>query len=377
MGHNMSCSRNEQESQEPQIIAEVCEPIASSKKPDQRAELGDLLKYDYPFENLVFEGGGNKGVAYVGALMVLNKLGILTKVKRLSGASAGAMLAALVSVGFTEDEILDFLGEDCERTFLDHKWGYFSLLPNLINLYGWNPGTKIYNWFGDVLGKKTGNPDITFMEVYKKYGKELCVVVTNVNHMAVEYCHPKTTPHMPIRMSLRMSMSIPGMFCPPRYAIEKGEEKCYVDGGLLCNYPIHCFDGWWLSMHRNDTFLTRLRPLNNMQKFFDKSARFGTYNKQTLGFLLYSADESEIMRTHLEERLKDFITEYPVTNLSKKKNEKGEKKFKESNKHEEIANAFDKLMTVIDEHNPEHQQAIDLDLFSAAIKDSEDRKSVV
>ena len=84
---------------------------------------------------------------------------------------------------------------------------------------------------------------IAFIQVYKKYGRELCVVVTNVNHMAVEYCHPKTTPHMPVRLSLRMSMSIPGMFTPPRYGVGKGEEKCYVDGGLLCNYPIHSFDG--------------------------------------------------------------------------------------------------------------------------------------
>ena len=26
--------------------------------------------YDFPFENLVFEGGGNKGLAYCGAIQV-------------------------------------------------------------------------------------------------------------------------------------------------------------------------------------------------------------------------------------------------------------------------------------------------------------------
>ena len=49
---------------------------------------------------------------------MLNQLGILQKVKRLSGASAGAMLAALLSVGFSENEILDFLGQDIGRIFL-------------------------------------------------------------------------------------------------------------------------------------------------------------------------------------------------------------------------------------------------------------------
>lgn len=47
-------------------------------------------------------------------------------------------------------------------------------------------------------------------KLYKKTGNELCIVVTNVNHMVEEYCHVKTTPDMPIRLAVRMSMSIPG-----------------------------------------------------------------------------------------------------------------------------------------------------------------------
>ena len=30
----------------------------------------DIKDYDISFDNLVFEGGGNKGIAYIGALMV-------------------------------------------------------------------------------------------------------------------------------------------------------------------------------------------------------------------------------------------------------------------------------------------------------------------
>lgn len=49
-----------------------------------------------------------------------------------------------------------------------------------------------------------------YFKLYKKTGNELCIVVTNVNHMVEEYCHVKTTPDMPIRLAVRMSMSIPG-----------------------------------------------------------------------------------------------------------------------------------------------------------------------
>eukprot|EP00118_Oscarella_pearsei_P012251 m.88884 g.88884 ORF g.88884 m.88884 type:complete len:62 (+) comp36589_c0_seq3:879-1064(+) len=47
------------------------------------------------------------------------------------------------------------------------------------------------------------------MEVYQRYGKELCIVTTNLDYMTEEYLHPKTTPSMPIREAVRLSLSIP------------------------------------------------------------------------------------------------------------------------------------------------------------------------
>ena len=63
----------------------------------------------YPFENLVFEGGGVKGLAFCGALKVLEERGIITDVKGLAGSSAGAITAGLLACGYTSDEILDEL----------------------------------------------------------------------------------------------------------------------------------------------------------------------------------------------------------------------------------------------------------------------------
>ncbi|VFS56685.1 Patatin-like phospholipase [Leminorella grimontii] len=54
----------------------------------------------YPFENLVFEGGGVKGIAYVGALEVLEEEGILDNVKNVAGSSVGAIAAVLVGLGY-------------------------------------------------------------------------------------------------------------------------------------------------------------------------------------------------------------------------------------------------------------------------------------
>ena len=66
---------------------------------------------DVPVQNLAIKGGGPKGIAYIGALEVLEEKGLLNGVKRVSGASAGAITAALLSVGYTPKEIKGFLKE--------------------------------------------------------------------------------------------------------------------------------------------------------------------------------------------------------------------------------------------------------------------------
>ena len=48
---------------------------------------------------------------------------------------------------------------------IDASCGYCSVLPNLLRTFGWNPGRRIYRWFGDKLKDKTGDADITFREV--------------------------------------------------------------------------------------------------------------------------------------------------------------------------------------------------------------------
>jgi len=54
---------------------------------------------------LAFEGGGGKGLAFLGALQVLEERGVLKQVKGVSGSSAGAITALMVSLGLTTKEI--------------------------------------------------------------------------------------------------------------------------------------------------------------------------------------------------------------------------------------------------------------------------------
>ena len=62
------------------------------------------MKYD-----LVFEGGGAKGMVFVGGCVEFFKRG--HSFDRLLGTSAGAITATLLAVGYTPEEMLDALGE--------------------------------------------------------------------------------------------------------------------------------------------------------------------------------------------------------------------------------------------------------------------------
>ena len=77
----------------------------------------------YPFRNLVFEGGGVKGIAYVGALQVLEAEGITKQITRVGGTSAGAINALLMAADFSVNKTKKVLYEVDFNDFKDDSWG--------------------------------------------------------------------------------------------------------------------------------------------------------------------------------------------------------------------------------------------------------------
>ncbi|KAL8586396.1 hypothetical protein ACOMHN_023011 [Nucella lapillus] len=86
---------------------EVSQNICGGSDPElkERAQQEDPKDYQFSFDNLVFEGGGAKGAAYIGALKYLEECGVLGQIRRFGGASVGAMTAMCLACGFTPQEI--------------------------------------------------------------------------------------------------------------------------------------------------------------------------------------------------------------------------------------------------------------------------------
>ncbi|XP_077979053.1 uncharacterized protein LOC144434474 [Glandiceps talaboti] len=325
----------------------------------------DLAKYEFPFENLVLDGGGAKGLAHVGVIKVLDNVGILANLKRIAGTSVGGLLACAFAIGYTPYECIELMGRnELQNVASDHCCGYCSFLPNLLCDYGWNPGNKLLKWCEKLVEAKTGDRHTTFKQLYEMTGgKELCITTTNVNNMHTVYCHVKTTPDMPIALAVRMSISFPGFYRPVTY-----KNDYYVDGGVLANYPIFCFDGWWLSLKPEDSFLLKLQPLDTIYRLYDNKVRFGEdLNTKTLGSTLISQRDKEVYRNVMQGCNSPPVYR-PDTKLARNKTDFDmEHGVVHRDNYCKLAGAMNQLLQVLADSNIQTDQTIDREDFESTL----------
>jgi NTE family protein len=189
---------------------------------------------DPAYTNLVFEGGGVKGVAYVGALQALDERGILPGVRAVAGTSAGAITAALVAIGTPWEELQQTLLHLDFTVFDDGGW---DGPLRVVERYGWYAGDAFHRWMQEQVKLHMGSADATFADVQARRGIDLRVVTTDLSVRAPKILSAATTPDLSVALGVRMSMSIPFYFA----AVDL-DEVVYVDGGAVWNYPIEIFD---------------------------------------------------------------------------------------------------------------------------------------
>lgn len=254
----------------------------------------------YPFRNLVLEGGGVKGIAYLGALEILAAKGILSQVQRVGGTSAGAINAILVGLGFTPAETKDILWSLDFNAFLDDSWGMLRDSARLIEKFGWYKGDYFRGWIGKLIKEKTRNTEATFadLEAMKsnRNFKSLYFMGTNLSTSFSEVFSAEHTPRMCVADAVRISMSIPLFFAAKRSV--RGD--VYVDGGVLDNYPVKLFDRKKYVDTANFIETDYYRRINARFKGAERPISPYVYNKETLGFRLDTKEEIALFRDHAE-----------------------------------------------------------------------------
>ena len=268
----------------------------------------------YHFRNLVFEGGGVKGIAYMGALQVLEEKGILPDIIRVGGTSAGAINAVLVGLNYSPAETQQILNKMNFEKFMDDDFGLIRDVDRLLSEFGWYKGDFFRKWLGDLIAKKTGNANVTFDQVQQQKAakgfRDMYFMGANIStHFAEVFSH-EHTPRMCVADAVRISMSIPLFFACRRSP--RGD--VYVDGGLLDNYPVKLFDrqryldGANLESHSMVTDYYKKHNAGLKRKKLEISPYL--YNKETLGFRLDSEREIATFRDQAEpvpEPIDDFF----------------------------------------------------------------------
>lgn len=219
----------------------------------------------FPFRNLVFQGGGVKASAYHGALRVLEYGDVLPQIERVGGASAGAALAALLSMRLSVDEIVKvYSSYDIDqiavrragemprsgnshgflRRELERIQQSFASVTRLATRFGWYSSDYSYEWMQGIVAKYgRGNGMATFAD-FRAWGfRDLYVVATNLTTRTTEIFSADSTPHVAVVDALLMTQALPLVFEALQFDGKRlGQGEFYSDGGILVNYPLQIFD---------------------------------------------------------------------------------------------------------------------------------------
>jgi predicted acylesterase/phospholipase RssA len=142
----------------------------------------------------------------------------LVDVKEISGSSAGSILALLLALGMSVDEILEIALDLDIPKFVKLRIGSF------FNKFGFVDLEPIREKLVEVCGS-----DPTFEELDMKiYVSAYCL-----NTSSTEYFSRDTHPKMKVIDAVCMSMAIPLIFSCGKY-----DGKTYVDGGTQEQYPM-------------------------------------------------------------------------------------------------------------------------------------------
>ncbi|MCA9951528.1 MAG: patatin-like phospholipase family protein [Anaerolineales bacterium] len=250
------------------------------------------MKYD-----LVFEGGGAKGIVFVGAMEVFAAHN--HTFDRLIGTSAGAITATLLAAGYTPAEMLAALNERQDgkpvfTTFMgtplpfDKEHVANSATRNLLHRInnpaipdfvenrmddklaeaiadnektrhfysfvergGWYSAHHFVDWLrtkldaGTVNGQPRRYSEMNMAQFFAATGHELTLTGSDITGGRLLIFNHRTTPTLPIVWAVRMSMSVPLLWQEVIWLAEWGayrgidiSDHAIVDGGLLSNFPI-------------------------------------------------------------------------------------------------------------------------------------------
>ena len=176
----------------------------------------------------LFGGGAIRGMAHVGVVKAMEKLGI--QYDTLAGSSVGSVVAALIAVGFNADEL--------GKIFLQVNFELFRDIHfSLGNNFAISKGEVFLEWIRELIEKKFygtmyikgENKPVTFADLKKN----LVIIATDLSDFKCKEFSKTKTPDYEIASAVKISSSMPGLMKPVEY-----ENSLLVDGDLQKSWPM-------------------------------------------------------------------------------------------------------------------------------------------
>jgi predicted acylesterase/phospholipase RssA len=186
-------------------------------------------------KHLVISGGGPSGLLSYGVASQLAKKGFwkLADIKSIYGCSIGAYMGVIFSLGYDWEWLDDY--------FIKRPWDkvvatYATRLTDIYEKKCLLTEHVFIEAIKPLLLAKDLNDNITLAEFYAYNNIDIHMYATNINAVKFEKVDIsyKTHPDLFLIQALRMTMAFPIIFEP--IFIDDG---CFIDGGVLNNYPLN------------------------------------------------------------------------------------------------------------------------------------------
>lgn len=189
-------------------------------------------------KHLVIAGGGPSIFQSLGAMQTLelNKYINKSDIESIYGTSAGAVLGFLISLNYDCETIYDFMIKRPWKDVFNMK------IDNILAAYtkkGIFDEKTFEKCFRSLFDAKNIPLDVTLQRYYQEFSKiELHFFTFDINTFSIEDVSYLTHPELRLLTAIQMSCCLPILVSPVFI-----DNKCYIDGGIVCNYPLkYCIE---------------------------------------------------------------------------------------------------------------------------------------
>jgi predicted acylesterase/phospholipase RssA len=211
-------------------------------------------------KHLVISGGGPSMIQTLGAIQCLETAEFINinNIETIYGTSAGAIVGVLIALKYDWATINDYI---IKRPWQD----VFAIkAQNIFDAYtkkGLFDIKTIEKCFKPLLDAKDISMSITLDEFFKYSNIELHFFALEINNFLLVDISHITHPDLSLLTALQMTCGLPILLTPVFI-----EDKCYADGGIMCNYSLkHCVEsgkkddeilGFKNNYIKNESFIT-------------------------------------------------------------------------------------------------------------------------